>query len=130
MKRIFSLVVLCGLLGACAPTNQVNLLDDKKQEMGDAIASCEEATRNADKPHTACAICTFDTWAKLLQESNFKDTDLLGVYRTRMVQVATAWDDGKITNERAAAYFKDAKINSPTASSGVMPIGRRDIRRL
>jgi len=109
MKRKLLLVVLCGFLGACAPTNQVNLLDEKKQEMGNVIDSCEETTRNADNPHTACVSCTFDAWAVLLKEADFKDMDLLDSYRNRMIKIATAWDDGTLTDKKATTYFKDAK---------------------
>ena len=123
MRRKFLLVALCGLLSACAPQNQVSLLNDKKQEMGDIIDSCEEATKNADKPHTACAICTFDAWSVLLKEAGFKDMDLLESYRNHMIVIAATWDEKKITDKKAAGYFQDAK-NQFTYS-----VQRRDAER-
>jgi hypothetical protein len=113
------LVALCGLLGACAPASQSQILTDTMPAIGKVHDFCRD---NSDT-HVAKATCWSNNATPILREADFKDMDLLYAFEHKAVAIAMALDDKKISNDEAS---KEMTAASNAFFAGVR---RRDAER-
>jgi hypothetical protein len=118
-KRVaLTLAILTSLtcLSACAPQNQISVLQDNQPAIRANKQECETSTAD-EKSHTAFIACSFDGTQKILGDAGFKDWDLFYTFRNQSLGIAKDWDKKKYSDKKAEELERQASNNFHDAVS-------------